>query len=281
MQERWTIQQAQPVTDSVYRLILVFVLAYIAEKGIGLLTGVSVMPLALHFGPDFHATQILTHFFLTLMPGLGSVLHVLFYCLMLWSFGSELERLWGSYHFLRFFLLGVAGGTVTAAVVSLLLPGFYVAGFGGGLAAVMVAYALIWPDRQVLFFFVIPMRMKWVILIILVMLALSGPDSNIVLMSGGSVTGALFVFYYARKGRLAQMGSYSAANAVSTRGPSLMERIQESLRKRRLRKKAKEIQLRIDMKDEVDRLLAKISKEGMKSLSRKEKSFLDKASKEF
>ena len=57
-------------------------------------------------------------------------------------------------------------------------------------------------------------------------------------------------------------------------------RLEEQKKKKRLDKKRKEIERRIEMKEEVDRLLEKISREGMDSLSRKEKTFLDKASKE-
>ncbi|MBI3396242.1 MAG: rhomboid family intramembrane serine protease, partial [Spirochaetia bacterium] len=132
MQDRWTIQQAQPVTDSVYRLLLVFVTAFVVEKTTGILTGITPVTLALHFGPDFHPSQILTHFLVTLMGGPGSILHILFYCIMLWSFGTELERLWGSYNFLKFFFIGTAGGAAFSAVVSLALPGFFISGFGAG-----------------------------------------------------------------------------------------------------------------------------------------------------
>lgn len=62
---------------------------------------------------------------------------------------------------------------------------------------------------------------------------------------------------------------------------SILDPIREKRRKRRLEKKRKQIEQRIDMKYEVDRLLEKISKEGMSSLTRKERAFLDRASKEF
>jgi hypothetical protein len=41
-----------------------------------------------------------------------------------------------------------------------------------------------------------------------------------------------------------------------------------------------EILRRIEMKEELDRILEKISREGMNSLTKEEKKFLDKASKE-
>jgi hypothetical protein len=61
---------------------------------------------------------------------------------------------------------------------------------------------------------------------------------------------------------------------------TLSERWEEFKKKRRLNKKKAEIERRIEMKEEVDRLLEKISKSGMKSLSSKEKALLDRASRE-
>ena len=57
--------------------------------------------------------------------------------------------------------------------------------------------------------------------------------------------------------------------------------LEDRKKKKRLKKKQEEIDRRISMKEEVDRLLEKISRDGMDSLSRKEKAFLDKASREF
>ncbi len=60
----------------------------------------------------------------------------------------------------------------------------------------------------------------------------------------------------------------------------LLVLFEEWKKRRRLVRKRREIERRIEMKDEVDRLLEKISKEGMDSLTRKEKATLDRASKE-
>jgi len=286
MAQRYTTQQAYipPVTDGVFRLLVVFCAAFIIEK-IAFRFDYSAYPLILQFGPEFHPTQIFTHVFLN-GSGLGTgmllndILHLFFQMIVIWSFGGELERLWGTYNFLRFFYVGILGGILMGALVHLIfvpsvIPGIRLYGCSAGIAAVMAGYAMLWPDRQVLFFFVIPLRVKWLIIILFVLYALFGNNDQIALLSGGALAGSLFILYYAKKGKMHSNRDYEAP------AKPLRERWQDYRKKRRLKKKQAEINRRIEMKNEVDRLLEKISKQGMDSLSRKEKRFLDSASKEF
>lgn len=270
-----------PVTPVVGRLLFFLVSAFIIEKIAILFLNAPVSSLILHIGQNFHPTQILTHFFVSGKGGLGGVISLLFEAIILWSFGGELERLWGSYNFLRFSIVGILGGIFLTVPVGLLaLPGLFVFGPGALIAAILVAYAIVWPDRQVLFFMVIPIRIKYLVIIMFILLAILGPINLIVFESGGALAGAFFLFYFARKGRLQQGYILSGASGKQGLVASIVDPIREKKRKKRLEKKRKEIEERIDMKYEVDRLLEKISKEGMSSLTRKEKAFLDRASKE-
>jgi len=273
--QRWVTEepQAPPLTEGILRLLVLFSLAFLVEivASIGFhrpLDGV-----ALSFGPDFNPTQILTHIFLNAGPSFGGALTLLIEGVILWSFGSEIERLWGSYHFLKLFLCGIVGGIATSAIAGLtLMPGMTIAGFAPGLAAVLLTYAVLWPERRGLLLFFIPMKIRWLILIILILMALASPPVSVLQVSGGALGGAVFLYYYIRKGNL--------SHADPHEGVGLGARWNEFKRKRRLEKKRREIERRIDMKDEVDRILDKISRNGMKSLSRKEKALLDQASRE-
>ena len=168
----------------------------------------------------------------------------------------------------------------------------------GNIAGMLLAYAVIWPDRQVLLFFVIPVKMKWLILglfAFVFLFALGGSFETVVLYSGGALAGALYLFYHARRGRvMAESGfryegstrSSSVSGGIGDRSKEkksggLFGWLEDRKKKKRLKKKQEEIDRRISMKEEVDRLLEKISRDGMDSLSRKEKAFLDKASREF
>lgn len=71
-----------------------------------------------------------------------------------WWVGNSLERVWGSFRFTLYILIGVLG-----AVVSCLLTGS--AGSSGIFLSLFFAYAWMWPEQQILLFFFIPIRVKW------------------------------------------------------------------------------------------------------------------------
>lgn len=284
MVNRWNTAQVAmpPATPAIKRLLFVFVAAFIIEKIALLYPGISFSALALSFGPAFHPAQIITHIFLSGSGLLGGIIHLLFEMLFLYWFGSELERLWGTYNFLRFFFIGLLGGVVLTTLVAFtLLPDIMVYGFGAGIWAVLVAYALIWPDRQIYFYMVLPISMKWFVILSLLFLGLMGPSNLLVLHLGGALASAIFLFYYARKGSLDSGYLLTGASGREKIFGGWKKKYEEKQKKKRLEKKQKEIDERIEMKAEVDRLLEKISKEGIGSLTRKEKAFLDKSSRNF
>ena len=275
----------QRATDNVFRILALFVASFFVQflsstffySPAASLQFVS--EITLQFGQNFEIWQLFTHPFFhpsTALP--WALLELLFGCLVLYFFGSELERTWGSHNFLKYFLCGILGAVLLGFFVSF-IPGqnYIYYGLAGGNAAVLTAYAMFWPDRQILFMFFIPMKMKWFILLLFVMLALPGGGSKLIQYSGGALAGAFFLYYYARKG--GGYSVYAKAGLFTQIASGLSGRWEGYTRKRRLQAKQEEIEKRIAMKTEVDRLLEKISKEGMGSLSSKEKHFLDTASK--
>src|SRR5438067_5611899 len=87
----------------------------------------------------------------------GGLFHILFNMLALWMFGTELERIWGTRYFLKFYLVtGVGAGALTV-LFSLLPFGFaqqvhysVVVGASGAIYALLLAYAIYFPDRPIL-----------------------------------------------------------------------------------------------------------------------------------
>ena len=107
------------------------------------------------------AWQLVTYLFI---HDPGGVMHVLFNMLAVWMFGVELERRWGSPAFLRFyFITGIGAGIVTV-LVSLLPFGptshiysIPTIGASGAVYGLILAWALIFPQRQVLFMMIFPL----------------------------------------------------------------------------------------------------------------------------
>lgn len=77
-----------------------------------------------------------------------------FYCLI----GNGLESAWGSFRFNIFYLVGVLG-----AVCSGLITGYAANGFLN--MSLFLAFAAIYPDHQVLVFFFLPIKIKWLALL--------------------------------------------------------------------------------------------------------------------
>ncbi|MEI8355955.1 MAG: hypothetical protein WCG31_07705 [Deltaproteobacteria bacterium] len=74
--------------------------------------------------------------------------------------GSALEELWGIFRYNMFILAGF----ILAVAVSFLIPAYPVSNlFIGG--SVFLAFAFLFPDYQLLLFFILPVRIKWLALL--------------------------------------------------------------------------------------------------------------------
>lgn len=71
-----------------------------------------------------------------------------------WWIGNALERAWGDFRFMVYWIAGMLG-----ALVACLITGG--ASTSGILLSLFFAYAWMWPDQQVLLFFILPLKMKW------------------------------------------------------------------------------------------------------------------------
>lgn len=102
----------------------------------------------------------------------AGLFHILFNMLALWMFGTELERIWGTRYFLKFYLATGIGAGLLTILVSLLGFGFtnviYVVptiGASGAIYGLLLAYALYFPDRPIYMYFLFPVPAKIFVLI--------------------------------------------------------------------------------------------------------------------
>ena len=101
---------------------------------------------------NFWVWQLVTYMFL---HATGWLSHLLLNMLMLWMFGTEVERAWGTREFLKYyFICGIGAGLMTC----LIFPYSTTIGASGAVFGVMLAYGLMFPNRQILFWFIFPMR---------------------------------------------------------------------------------------------------------------------------
>jgi len=126
--------------------------------GPGLLSTFALWPIE---SGGFLPWQVVSYSFLP-----GNFNPLFFNMLGLWMFGSELEHLWGQRRFLVFYFASVIAAALTQLLVNYLLgTGGPTIGASGGLFGLLLAFAVLFPNRTILLFFVIPMKAKWLALL--------------------------------------------------------------------------------------------------------------------
>jgi len=94
----------------------------------------------------FHVWQIITYAFLH-----GNITHIAFNMLGLWMFGAEIERYVGPRRLLACYFASVLSAALSQLIVPSLLgapPGPTI-GASGGVFGLLLAYALMFPNRKV------------------------------------------------------------------------------------------------------------------------------------
>ncbi len=197
--------------------------------------------------------QFVTYMFL---HSVSSPWHIIFNMLILWMFGSQVERAMGTKKFLTmYFTAGIFAGIFCC----LFTPNSPIIGASGAIFAVEIAFAMFFPNTTVIFY-VFPIKAKYLVMIfagitvISCIMPASGSTAHFAHL-GGLIYGFLFIRYEPR---------------FSSFLLSWQNQQQE-----------KECQKEEDIKRQVDILLDKVNQGGMKSLTRRERNFLRSASKRY
>jgi membrane associated rhomboid family serine protease len=155
-----------PVSTAIKAIIAANVVVFVLQALVPSLTrSFGLRPFAVV--TSFQIWQLATYMFLH-----AGVLHILFNMLALWMFGAELERIWGTRYFLKFYFVTGIGAAVLTVLCSLLPFGFtadlyyaIVIGASGAIYGILLAYALYFPDRPIYMYFVFPIPAKYFVMI--------------------------------------------------------------------------------------------------------------------
>ncbi len=129
----------------------------------------------------------------------NSFLHILFNMFALWMFGGQLESVWGSRKFLRFYLTcGVGAGFTILIWNSMMVEyGVPTLGASGAIYGILMAFGLLWPDRRLTLIFP-PIPVKAIYFIpFLFLIQMIGGGSNI--SHAGHLGGVLVALVLMRK----------------------------------------------------------------------------------
>ncbi len=111
---------------------------------------------------SFAIWQLVSYMFLH-----GGIWHILFNMLALWMFGRELEATWGTRNFLRFYFFCGIGAGLCIVLMNALFgnPNSVTLGASGAIYGIMLASAVLWPDRIVYLQMLFPVKMKYMVMI--------------------------------------------------------------------------------------------------------------------
>lgn len=229
----------------------------------------------------------------------AGLLHLALNMYTLWIFGPRLEHLWGGRGFAIFFVWCGLGGAITHA----LFGGTLMVGASAAIYGVMLAYAMHWPKEEIYLFGVVPMRVATLVAMFV------GIDLVRGFMGGDGVAyfahlgGVLFALLYLKKPQHVSieqlrksvspapdvaddMTPRAAPRAPRQRQRDEVDEIVAQSRAAVARRPArvtppKRVEVQRDTRAaEMDRVLDKISKQGIESLTPAEKKLLEERSRE-
>ena len=186
----------------------------------------------------------------------GGIWHVFINMFVLWMFGSELERIWKKNFFLKYyFMTGIGSGIIT--VLLSLNSSIPVVGASGAVYGILLAYGLMFPNRKVYLYFLIPLKVKYFVLFIGIIAFFSSFGSNDGISHLTHLSGMIIGLIYLKS----KFELNSLKKIISKFRLKYIDILNQKNR-----------QHQDDLRFEVDSILDKINKKGYDNLSEKEKS---------
>lgn len=226
----------------------------------------------------FHIWTPVTYMFLHI-----SIWHILGNMLWLFFIGRILSEYIKEKDFLSLYLLGGLSGAAMYILAYNIFPVFSdvkifstALGASASVTAIVIAIATYKPNYEIYFFGIIKIRLVFIAIVMIlwdISLLSSENAGGHFAHLGGAILGFFYGFYLRKDIIIAESFSNLVAKlfSIDFKPKSKMRIIKNELHtKDDLKYNAK----KVDIKNEVDRILDKISKNGYQSLTKKEKNFL-------
>ena len=192
-----------PISTALKALIGVTVAIFVAQLVFPILTDVL----------GLHPVLVLRYLWIwqlgTYMFLHGGLFHILFNMLALWMFGTELERIWGTRYFLKFYLVTGVGAGILTVLFSLLPFGFTqqvhysnVIGASGAIYGLLLAYAMYFPDRPIYMYFVFPIPARIFVAIMGAIAFLSSLGDSGGVANATHLGGLIVAYLFLKSGRM-------------------------------------------------------------------------------
>lgn len=203
---------------------------------------------------------IITYMFLH-----GGFMHLLFNMIVLYFFGPRIEERLGSRNFAILYLISGVSGAILSTIFA---PNAAIIGASAGVFGVMMAFAMFWPREKVFIWGVLPVEVRVLVLVTTIFALWSGfrgSQGGVADFAhlGGYAGAYLYLKYLERNS-----GARKFRDKLAKSQPVMDKHFAASLKQVNLQG------VHESSKEDVNRILDKISAEGIASLTLQERVFL-------
>ena len=208
----------------------------------------------------------------------GDFWHLFMNMLVLFFFGPPLESKWGSRAFIKYYAICGLGGVA----LSFFFVSYSIIGASAAVYGVMLAFAVNWPDAPIYVWGIFPVKAKWLVAFLCVVTftsAFGGTGGGVAHFAhlGGFIAGFLYLKTDWKAAKQLQKIGKAARSRRFAIVPSNTS--DDGASERRSRRDLTADASESSVLDAVDKVLDKISAEGMGSLTEDERRLLDEVSK--
>ena len=246
----------QRTTRGVKWLIIInLVIFFLLLAGYDLISPLGLTPTKVLKGYIF---QLFTYMFLH-----SGFFHILFNMFALWMFGKEIEKIWGTGEFIKYyFLTGIGAGLFTFVLsINSTIPTI---GASGAIFGILMAYALMFPDNLIYVYFLFPIKAKYLVIFFAIIELVASfrytPDG---------------IGHFAHLGGMVVGYIYLKSDLKILRLSQFFKEIKYKRKLKEINRKREQTQ---ELMQRVDQILDKINQVGYDNLSKEEKKLLEKAS---
>ena len=230
-------------------------------------------------GNGFQVWQLFTYMFMH-----GGLTHLVFNMFALWMFGMELENTWGSKKFFLYYMIcGIGAGLSNLFIAPLFAAAGPTVGASGAIYGVLIAFGIMFPDRPIFIYFLLPIRARYFVLLYIALeiyAGVTGTADGIAHFAhlGGAAVGLIYLMIE-RKGmynkrlfhrpKISYISGgkeyeYASSDRYNISDATYYDNHDDEQRTNQER---------------VDKILDKINQDGYQSLTEEEKKILFEASK--
>lgn len=204
--------------------------------------------------------------------------HLFVNMLVLFFAGTPLEAKWGSREFLFYYLICGFGGVLLSFVFA---PSVGIVGASAACMGLMLAFAMAWPDAPIYIYGIFPVQAKWLMAayVTWTILSVFRPGDGIAHLAhlGGIVTG--FAYLKADWRPREKLSALTKRSERKARRLAIVPRDEDAQPAAPVRPGPWQSIAEGELLDAVDRVLDKISAQGMSALTAEERGLLDEVSR--